>query len=159
MALIEFQDLPDTTTPLNAENLNNNFKKNIIMGNAAANITTGSNTYDKVPLVEYSKVGDNLSISNGGIKIGEGISKIKVSGTVMFQTISGAGQRHHMHIRQNNTVIITSTSRLQGTWETISSNVQLFDVNEDDIIYLYVRTQDGSGASTSVCRLTVEAVE
>lgn len=26
MALIEFQDLPDTTTPLNASNLNNNFE-------------------------------------------------------------------------------------------------------------------------------------
>lgn len=176
MANIKVSEMP-TTTIVNDEDYfmmvqgNQNkkitvgtlsLKPNILTASGTTNITTGNNTYDKIPLEITTQIGDKLSISNdGGIKIGTGVSYIKISGTITFSTISGSGQRHHLNIWKNSSSQATATGRLTGTWETLATDTRLISVQENDVIYLIARTQDGSGAvvNGSSSRLTVEVVK
>lgn len=138
-----------------------NNTKNIITASGTSNFTTSTTDIEKIELTTTTKVGDKLSISNGGVLIGSGVSYVKISGTIMFQTISGSGQRHNLYIRNNNTNILSAISRLSGTWEVISTMEIVIPVQKNNIIYLYVRSQDGTGATINggSSRLTVEVVK
>lgn len=66
MALIEFQDLPDTTTPLNASNLNNNFNECYKEDSGWQNITY-EHTYSSYDAsgfnpLQYRKIGNQVFI-------------------------------------------------------------------------------------------------
>jgi hypothetical protein len=132
---------------------------NIITCTQNASVTTGNNTYDKITLVEYEKIGNKLSISNGGVKIGSGVSYIKVSGFITFSTVSSTTSRHHLQIYKNSTSIYSLITRFGGNWETIQSVPFLISVQENDIIYLYTRSQDSGGSVTGASYLLVEVIE
>lgn len=67
MALIEFKDLPDTSTPLNAENLNNNFNalkgEVLFEGSTTGNITLNDSVSNYDILEIFYKNQDGYSDS------------------------------------------------------------------------------------------------
>ena len=78
MALIEFKDLPDTSTPLNAENLNNNFNEVKIINNNLETKYTADITFSSFVDQELS----NISIKRTG-------NVISFSGVVFFNASPG----------------------------------------------------------------------
>ncbi len=176
MANIKVSEMPTTTTAndedylmivqnneskkITIENLNSNFEKNIITAIGTENLTTTTQALELIKIASMATVGSKLSVSNNTIKIGSGVSYVKINGMLTFATISGVGQRHHVYIRKNSTNAITSSRRLNGTWETIETATIVIPVEENDTISLYVRSQDGTGAMVDMngCRLTVEVV-
>lgn len=158
--MLVFKDLPDTTTPINSENLNENFNesvdKNILSAYSTGSVTLDNNTYEKIPLTSNALVGNKLSINNGGIKIGKGVSYVKASAFITFSTVASNLNRHHLLIYKNNSSVYDIISRFNGNWETISSNETLIPVSENDIIYLYARNQDAAGSIVNTAFMTVE---
>lgn len=132
---------------------------NIITCIQNASVTTGNNTFDKITLKEDDRIGNKLSVSNGGVKIGKDVSYIKVSGFITFSTVSSTTSRHHLAIYKNSSSVYSLITRFGGNWETIQSVPFLIPVQENDMIYLYTRTQDSSGSVTGTSYLLIEVVE
>ena len=148
-----------TKDAYSADYINDELAKNIIEATASGYVTTGENTNDKISLLSSYNLGNKLSMSNGGIKIGAGVSYIKVSASITFSTVSGTTSRHHLICLKNSSSFIDEISRFSGNWETISSKTYLLSVQENDIIYLYTRTQDSNGSIVDSANITVEVVE
>lgn len=137
MALKEFKNLPDTSTPLNAENLNYNFDlmSNMITvrGSGTTSLTTTSESETiTIPLNEtVANVGDKLTFNNGDdcIVIGAGVSYVSVScGTAIQLTTSGMTYQN-LIIYKNSTQlsIVAQIKTLQ------SSDIRPY-VNMSDIL-------------------------
>lgn len=168
MALVTFQDLPSTSTPLNAANLNNNF--NEVKGCATAYInesTTSSSTAStnqKVTLTQINSNTDKLTLSNGGIKIGSGISKILVSATMRYYALQNAalGDRRIMVLKNSTSIARAFDTRDTTDVRFLSLSITpiLINVAENDIIYLYSNSpqssEEISSSSNNETRLTVE---
>ena len=110
MSLIEFKDLPDTTTPLNSTNLNNNFNffcNMITVSGPDESITTTSDSQRvKISLNStFAQVGDKLSFNDGEdcIVIGEGVSYISVSCGCTFMPVSSSTTYQILEITKNST--------------------------------------------------------
>jgi hypothetical protein len=145
MALIEFKDYPNTSTPLNAENLNNNFnelkekieKLNYIVATISNKVTAtgmGVITLDKVS----DKEGEKLKLENGGIKIGSGVSKIRVSGSVFVNISTQSAGYLWTQIRKNGASKCSSLTPVVAGMGFVSASVpsMIIDVVENDVIDL-----------------------
>lgn len=141
MKKIEFKN--NSEPYISAENLNtlqNNIEdaindKNIITASFNTNYTIAtSDTYEKVKLDTSVSVGDKLTLTNdGGIKIGAGISKIKASANINFQTIASGVK--NIGIFKNDTNIFQNITNISERTTLVLSPI-VFDVKENDIIYL-----------------------
>lgn len=120
-------------------------KKNVMTARLSNTYTvnsTSANAVYKLDLVEYSKVGTKLSISDGGIKIGKGVSKILVSAQVYF---TGGNNEGNPFIFKNNEGIIITMSPVKGAYKSSNITPTLIDVTENDIIYLKIYTDSNGG--------------
>ena len=119
MALIEFQNLPNTSTPLNAENLNTNFEKNIITVYASdMNITDTTDSQNNTIIFNgtVSSLGNKLSLNTttGEVTIGSGISYVKVSCGCEIILGSSGMTYHAVSIRKNGSQV--------GKWAQTKGN-------------------------------------
>lgn len=129
--------------------------------------TTKSTSAEKLYCELRYSVGNKLIYDsvNGNIKIGAGVSYIKVSANITIKTPSVANGRHQLYVYKNDNYIASSVIRANGTntYQSICITPMLDQVSENDVISLYVRSQDGAGAVTyalaRACYLTVEVVE
>lgn len=133
-----------------------------------SNLTTGQ--YVRINLSGTNSYGNQLiATADGGIKIGAGVSKVKVSGRILFSTSVVGSQ--YLRICKNNPstsanllawVSDTNTSTT-ATFRSVDATEALVNVQEGDVIYLYYYTEASSstiygqtyGNQTS---LTVETV-
>lgn len=169
----------DTT---NIDNKNENtYSANIIDGlvqrhmmraflNAGTTVTaTSTNQYVLVPLDKYTLVGNKLSFSNNGIKIGKGVSKIRLDAMLNSKEVK-ANFNKGLAIYKNGTSIAQTLLSDTGT-RSYSQNVMMgqpIDVVENDIIQMYIRavgisentniTVNGATAGTSTY-ITIEVLE
>lgn len=137
MSLITFKDLPDTTTPLNASNLNNNFdflcNMITVRGSGTTALTTSSDSETvAIPLNgTVASIGDKLTFDNANncIVIGAGVSYVSVScGTAIQLTTSGMTY-------QNLTIYKNSTQlSLVAQIKTLQSSDIRPYVNMSDIL-------------------------
>lgn len=114
--------------------------KNILKASLTSDYTISSTGEKKLTLATNNyQDGSALSISNGGIKIGAGITKVKVSGSVYFSASTNAGDSLRAVIKQNSDTVGISFARAgtNGTYETRSIVPVPITVQENDIIYLY----------------------
>ena len=91
MSYINFQNLPTTTTPLSAANLNAIQNIGAIQIYLASDTDVSSDTtqYAKVPLdTQYDISGTQLSFdsTNKAIVVGAGVSKVEVTGFITMDT-------------------------------------------------------------------------
>lgn len=133
-------------------------EKNIISATFTTNHTIASTNPEKVNLNSSNSVGTKLTLSNSGIVIGSGVSKVKVCANINFQTVT-SGQKE-LNIYLNDAVNMSNVSVISGR-TTLALAHYLMNVQEGDVIYLYA-----TGASGDVLRrnmqfsnITVEVVE
>lgn len=130
-------------------------------------ISTSSST-TKIPLTKtMNSVGDKLTYYDNGIKIGSGISKVKVSANIM--EITNSACLCGGTIAKNG---ITLADSVSVGFQYIPTSGQLFnssftsivvDVKENDILYLTAYSQDSNSKtivaySGRATYLTVEVV-
>lgn len=154
MSLITFKNLPDTSTPITAENLNNNFNElnNKINNIGSFAIGVMNNDYTipavdtnyKLPIdtIEASS-GSSLTIYNDGIRIGAGVSKILVSANVYCYT-NVANVEMLVYLYRNEGLIVVNNTKLIDDYEHIQMPMTPMTVSEGDIISLRVRQQGGT---------------
>lgn len=165
MALITFQDLPSTQTPINSTNLNDNFNEldtktnpQIITAELSSNFTKTINDYEIIPFNRSVLVGTKLSIDNNGIKVGSGVSKVKISSKATFNSLTSGTK--WLTIYKNNEASIPNIATFSSR-ATIYSTETVITVSEDDVIYAKVNGTSGDvirggGGYTNI---TVEVVE
>lgn len=130
---------------------------NLLHATNSSTVTTVQNTDAKITMQENIKLGTKLSIENGGIKIGAGISYVSAFASLIFERY--ASGRTHLEIYKNNGVVQGSISRLTGNWESISTDEVIIPVQENDVIYLYTKTQDAGNALTATGEMTVQVIK
>lgn len=114
----------------------------------------------KIPLSGIITNSDKLTLSNNGIKIGAGISKILVSGNVFLQSSSNTSYLR-TSIRKNTTEISIAIDNYNTYFASTSHSPKLVDVQEGDIIYLW-KIDDAGGTLRGANKntyLTVEVIE
>ena len=161
MNKIEFKNLPDRSTPISAEMLNqlqNNIEDEIkYRASCMTAYYSGYSWSATIAAYGTSKINLNASVNNtsqltltdGGIKIGAGISKIRISGqcAVYRGTTGGYGIR----IYKNNDVVASADENFTD-W-TISTFVvanRIIEVSENDMIYLYIKSNSSSQSTPSL---------
>ena len=132
-------------------------KRNIITAKIADSSTISqTNVFQKVNLAESSKLG-NLSISNGGILIGEGIENVKVTANILIEfTNSGI---FNLIIQKNSDVVARNiNSNISGNQTNNLSKI--ISVQQGDILYLYLGANAGDTVNNaeSMSWVTVEKV-
>ena len=111
MALKEFKDLPNTDTPINAENLNYNFnelKTKFWVGIADVTSLKSTEEFETnpnsliAPIYQATTNTEQITVNNGIITVGEKIKAVKVSynvrydwntpqGFIYYQLLNGNG--------------------------------------------------------------------
>lgn len=144
------------------EIVNLNEPKNIITLKLDNTLTCVSGVYTHINLSLYNGQGDKLTCENGYVKVGKGITKVRVSGQAKFET--GAEGAKHIHIDVNETTVAWNYGSCIEVGQNVDAIVTPFvlDVKEGDLIDLkyYANNKDKvSGHNTCYTFLTVEAVE
>ena len=114
----------------------------------------------KIPLSGIITNSDKLTLSNNGLKIGAGISKILVSGNVFLQSSSNTSYLW-TSIRKNTTEISIAIDNYNTYFASTSHSPKLVEVQEGDIIYLW-KIDDAGGTlrgGNKNTYLTVEVIE
>lgn len=116
---------------------------NILKASLHSNFSITSSGNKKLTMADIDfQQGSALSISSGGIKIGAGITKVKVSGSAYFGGGTSAGDSLRATIFKNdtNTTIAFNFARAgtSGTYEVRGIVPVPIAVQENDILYLYV---------------------
>ena len=172
---INWENLPSTNTPVNATNLNHMDQgiydandKNIITAKTLSDYTiqTTDTVEDVKTFSLYNSVGNKLTIENGAIKIGSGVSKVKVSYNATTQNSTNTAiSRAFTYLTQNNTQITQESHYFNRTYGQISvaHNEIIRSVQEGDIFYLRVYGLAGiklmGGSSFCHTAITVEVIE
>lgn len=104
--------------------------------NTSTSSTAGNQT--KIPLELVAAVGNQLSISENGIKIGKGVSKIAVSANMNIQNVASAAGIRRLQVLKNNEIISNVTTYVEEvmTYVSLVQSKIIVEVQENDIIYL-----------------------
>lgn len=142
-------------------------RKSVATLSLSANITTPvSGSYQQINLDASNSFGDLISVQSDGVRIGDDVSKVLISGRLTVSTSSAAAYRY-VRICKNsysaaNTLDWNARKMDGGVYESIELNPVLVDVSPGDVIYLYYYVESGdvvvgdtAGRRTS---LTVEYV-
>ena len=158
----------DGTLNLKAINVIN-LEKDVMTRGLEADITSiTASAYTMIPLNLDKSVGSRLVTSDdGGILIGENVSKILVSGRMSMQ-VTSAGKRHLQIIKNTrasaNILAWNCISFTASSEDSVVLTPIIADVQPGDIIYLFYYTTDSTdeikgdtyGLKTS---LTVEVIQ
>lgn len=135
----------------------------IMTGMMNANYTLSTQNATKLTLVANSSIssGTGLSISNGGIKIGAGITKILVSAQIGFAEGGTGSSRRGVQIFKNSSNIAYCNINNVRTYTGAAISPLLLEVQENDIIYLYGLNQGTTGSQIQQQNtwLTVQVVD
>lgn len=146
-----------------------NLEKDVMTRGLEADITSiTASAYTMIPLNLDKSVGSRLVTSDdGGILIGENVSKILVSGRMSMQ-VTSAGKRHLQIIKNTrasaNILAWNCISFTASSEDSVVLTPIIADVQPGDIIYLFYYTTDSTdkiigdtyGSKTS---LTVEVIQ
>ena len=134
-------------------------QKHAITAELESNYTITTTDYEKIPLTYEIKVGTKLTLNNGGIKIGSGVSKVKVSAKISFNSVASSGVKW-LTIHRNNDAMVPNPMILNARGMIYSTD-RIIPVSENDIIYVKVlgTANDIVRGGTGYTCLTVEVVE
>lgn len=90
-----------------------------------------------------ASTGSNLTLYEGGIKIGKGISNIMVSASGYINATDS--KEFSLVIYKNDSSLYLDSDRESGTTMGITTANYLVNVSENDVIYLYVANTSGGG--------------
>ena len=179
MKKIIFEDLPNTNTPINATNLNKlqeNIEEEINKTNELNYISCGSDGtepytaygWEDIPTTtEALKIGEKLTLENGVVKIGTGISYVKVSGFAIINVTNNNNSNAYeymVNVRKNEDGVIHNRIGIGAgeTQQTIFIIPEtIISVTQGDIIKLSSYSTSGQlTRSIQVgARLNVEVIK
>ena len=147
----------------------NNATKSIMTAYLDAAITNlAVSTYTIVPLNQSISTGDKLTLTqDGGIRIGAGVSFVKISGILSYNSIGADGAKHVRIMKNsysnNNTLAWAYNYMLAGDPCNVAIPPMLAPVTEGDVIYLWYHTTNatdaiGGNAYGNRTSLTVETI-
>lgn len=117
-------------------------EKNVMTLSLHSNFTVqNTNQYLPLNLELDTKIGNKLSLENGGIKIGSGVSKILVSAQMSFEAKNT--RNIHFRVTKNNTDSLDNVFGWQyehfnnGDSGNLTISPILGEVQEGDLINLY----------------------
>lgn len=157
-------DTLDDGLQVNGEIYKNGIPINSIMtGMMNANYTLSTQNATKLTLVANSSIssGTGLSISNGGIKIGAGITKVLVNAQIHFAEGGTGSSRRGVQVFKNNINVAYCNINNVRTYTGTSISPFLLEVQENDIIYLYGLNQGTTGSQVQYQHtwLTVQVID
>jgi hypothetical protein len=93
-----------------------------------------TNTYEKLPIVQDTKLGNSFTISNNQIVIGSNVKYVEISASTTILANGGAGNKY-VRIQKNNTPISVGRSNIsQGSSILMGFTPIIIGVNEGDKI-------------------------
>ena len=127
---------------LGSGNIDTTPTTNILKASASSDVSISATGYNKLTLINNDfQNGTNLSIDSGGIKIGTGITKIKVSGVIYYSGGTEAGDSLRIAIFKNNendpVAQYIARAGTTGTYESRNIAPTPISVQQNDVIYLY----------------------
>ena len=165
MGLIEFKNLPDTSTPLNAENLNNNFnllKPKYWSGNGYPTVAYGNSNFQNVHFDKIDSNTDDITISNGLIHFAENIKKVKVSYNIRYDWDTPKDIGFYSALGWKNEVqweTQTSYENRYSTQSTIGYANRVFDVSNGETVSLVIWSTEDTNEVKMQCYIYVEVLE
>lgn len=121
------------------------------------------------PTLDGSRVvGNKLSLSGGKIKIGAGVSKVKISASAFLENVNSSRFGYiWMFVYKNNNSTAVASAIMSGVpnyYQTISITDIIVDVAQNDTLYLGFNNPNSSNPATirngiNNTRLYVEVVE
>lgn len=157
------------TAQTDIEGLQTEFaKKSIITARLASDyiIQSTDTAADVKNFNLYNSIGNKLTVQNGVIKIGSGVSKVKVSYNATCQnSTSNATNRVFVYLMQNTATLTQESYYFNRTWEQISGthNEIVRNVSQGDEFYLRVYGLANSklmgGGSFCYTAITVEVID
>ncbi len=133
--------------------LNEKTQRNVLTANITST-TTSSGAQTTLLVKEQCKVGNKLSIENGKIKIGTGVSKVLVSAKILMDTTELT--TNSFYILQNSNVINRANG--YGRYETLSIATFLVNVDVNDTFELSVFTETNATIHDG-SYITIEVIE
>ena len=125
-------------------------------------------TYTIVPLNQSISAGDKLTLTqDGGIQVGAGVSYVKISGILSYNSVGADGAKHVRIMKNsysnNNTLAWAYDYMIAGDPCSIAIPPMLAPVSEGDIIYIWYHTTNstdtiGGNAYGNRTSLTVETI-
>jgi hypothetical protein len=125
--------------------------------------------YNKVNFNDVlSSIGDKLTLVDGGIKIGAGVKKIKLSGYSTIVTTDGYGICHLRLMKNeysNDNSICWLIGSTYNSWGqvTLTYPSSIVEVNEGDIMCMYIYTvpngKIGANNNVPTSNITAEVIE
>lgn len=139
------------------------YEKNIMTAYFTSNFTlNATGSYLKLPLDSSVSTGTKLTLdtTNNNIVVGAGVSKIKVSAKVSFNSVAATGVKW-LTIFKNASDIISANPCTLSARNMIYATNTLVEVQQNDIIYIGVNgtTNDVIRSSSEYTNITVEVVE
>lgn len=137
--MIEFED---GITPLSAETFNK-MQKDLNQGSyfraCIANDFVLTNTdITLMPFNVKNISSGNLSLSNGGIKIGKDIKAIEITLQVYWYQNLTFNDDKIIYVYKNNNQMLANNTRINDTYEHVTATT-IIEVQEGDIIYAKVK--------------------
>lgn len=112
--------------------------------------TTSTTQPEKLNLDTVStKYGEGLQLVNGSIVIGSGITRVRISGQVGWESSSDGTKVLEGYIYKNSTSVIRNGISAINTYFGVALSSKIIDVSEGDTISLYARTKTQSGSIVS----------
>ena len=118
------------------------------------------NSYEKLAIAEYNKVGSNLSISDGKLVIGEGINKIFVEYNANYYS-SVTGAKYVSLFKNGSTTDVAIANKISGTTKEntmIAQTRVILDVVEGDYFELKAYGSAGDILDATKLFITVEKI-
>lgn len=136
MALIEFKDLPDTTTPLTADNLNNNFNE---LNNKINNINSYVST---VSLSAVSETTTNDAITVGSYTASEE-GLYLIVGHALPNLYGASGRVMYTQIYKNNDSIINLPIIINDSAFTVPVSLNcITHLEKNDVVNIKIQNSD-----------------
>lgn len=123
------------------QKIDESVNKNILTAFLTSQQTT-SQSFGKINLDSKVSVGDKLTLNDNGIKIGAGVTKVKVSAGVSTTWNSPVSNDFNLFITKNGTTESNIVIKINGAKPStnyggsVMLSEQLIEVKENDVLYL-----------------------
>lgn len=112
--------------------------QNYITAGLSSDFSSSTRGAQKLNLVKFISNGSKFTIENGGVKIGAGISRIKVSAQGMVTDGGSGATQILLQLYKNDQLFVNNGIYAHQDWLSVTLPPLVLDVEEGDIIYLYV---------------------
>lgn len=121
-------------------------------------VLNSNDTEQKINLSLLSQVGGGFYLENGSIKIGEGISKVLIQGSLNFSPVGTSGKAMIIY-RNSIPEIVGYNNNGTNYYRIVNAPAKLISVNEGDSISLFAEgsRNDIIGSSNARTFLTIQS--